>query len=401
MKGVINTLVTRYKNVLLPLYLCYKRLVCFYWDIEKKFIKFEISNPYLNCWLICDREFYADDNGEHLYRFIQQNHPEIKAYFLLNKNSRDWPRLTGYGFDLIAFGSKEHKEALKYCSKLVSSQADNHIVNCFGEHTDWRKKFVFLQHGVTMNDLSSWLSTKNISLLITSTRSEYNYFVSQAKRYNLSPNSIKLLGMPRHDYLLKLSKKKKVILIAPTWRKYLGYLEDEQLLSDKFLVHWREFFNSQELECLSKTYGYDVVFYPHPLLRTYIKFLNVPSYIKLNDCVTCSIQNLLATAAILITDYSSLSFEMGLLIKPVLYYQFDYKETFMSGSHTMKVGYFSYIRDGFGDVAITQDHLFMCLQKWLEKDCLVQGKLYERMLNSFEFRDQKNCQRVFDAILRL
>ena len=37
------------------------------------------------------------------------------------------------------------------------------------------KDYVFLQHGITKDDLSSWLNTKkNMSLFVTATQDEYN-----------------------------------------------------------------------------------------------------------------------------------------------------------------------------------------------------------------------------------
>ena len=48
---------------------------------------------------------------------------------------------------------------------------------------------------------------------------------------------------------------------------------------------------------------------------------------------TESIQNLFGRCAVLITDYSSVAFDMAYLNKALIYYQFD-KEAFFSGTHT-------------------------------------------------------------------
>lgn len=52
-----------------------------------------------------DRDNQADDNAEHLYRYVMSNRPDIDAYFVLNSDSHDWERLSNEGFKMLAFGS--------------------------------------------------------------------------------------------------------------------------------------------------------------------------------------------------------------------------------------------------------------------------------------------------------
>ena len=56
-----------------------------------------------------DRETKADDNAEHLYRYIMKNHPSQVCYFALNKSSSDWNRLAQEGFKLVEFGTNDFK----------------------------------------------------------------------------------------------------------------------------------------------------------------------------------------------------------------------------------------------------------------------------------------------------
>ncbi|BEJ86316.1 hypothetical protein B10525_14490 [Campylobacter jejuni] len=37
--------------------------------------------------------FRADDNAEHLYRYVMKNYPEKNIAFVLRKNSHDYKRL--------------------------------------------------------------------------------------------------------------------------------------------------------------------------------------------------------------------------------------------------------------------------------------------------------------------
>lgn len=103
----------------------------------------------------------------------------------------------------------------------------------------------------------------------------------------------------------------------------------------------------------------------------------------------------------MITDFSSVAFEMAYLRRPVIYYQFDENEFFAGNSAHMQRGYFDYRRDGFGPVVADQKSLFSALELILQQNA-VPEKVYEtRMKQAFEYRDTNNCQRAFEAICDL
>ena len=81
---------------------------------------FTPSEKYLSdgSWLLMDRETKADDNAEHFYRYMMQNHPEQTCYFVLNKTAPDWNRLEQEGFKLVEFGGSEYKRRLRKAEKL-------------------------------------------------------------------------------------------------------------------------------------------------------------------------------------------------------------------------------------------------------------------------------------------
>ncbi|EAK5535750.1 glycosyltransferase, partial [Campylobacter lari] len=94
-------------------------------DIRKEFQK---RLPKSNIWLLMDRDYEADDNAEHLYRYIMQNHPEQEIIFALRKESSDWKRLEKERFNLIEFGSFEFERIIKKASKVISSHSDEYLM---------------------------------------------------------------------------------------------------------------------------------------------------------------------------------------------------------------------------------------------------------------------------------
>ncbi|EAL5848717.1 capsular biosynthesis protein, partial [Campylobacter coli] len=190
-------------------------------DVKNIRKEFQKRLPKSNIWLLMDKDYEADDNAEHLYRYIMQNHPEREIVFALRKESLDWERLEKEGFNLVEFGSFEFERIIKKASKVISSHADEYLIR----YITPRQQFIFLQHGVIKDDLSRWLNSKKINLFITSTRAEYDSIANNYNRYKFGKKEVLLTGLARHDVLLKNNKSDtKQILIMPTWRHYLSGL---------------------------------------------------------------------------------------------------------------------------------------------------------------------------------
>lgn len=364
-------------------------------------------------WLLMDRETKADDNAEHFYRYMMKNHPEQTCYFALNKTAPDWNRLKQEGFKLVEFGSKEFEKRLRQAEKIVSSHLEKHINNYFDDLYEYSKKFVFLQHGVTKDNLSAWINTKkNLHCFVTATEPEYQSIKADFGPYKLTAKEVVLTGFPRYDnLLLKNQPDSKKILIMPTWRSYIvgqniGIGSNTRTLNDAFMQtefaqQWHAFLHSSELKALTEKYGYEVIFAPHPNIEPYLAIFDVPKYIKIWSGLheTESIQNLFGRCSVLITDYSSVAFDMAYLNKAIVYFQFD-KESFFSGSHTYQKGYFSYEDDGFGPVTLTKEETLSELST-IMKDGRARPEYLQRIEETFPFQQGGNCERIYQAIIDL
>lgn len=364
-------------------------------------------------WLFMDKVTQGDDNAEHLYRYLMQNHPEKKCYFALSKSSADWDRLNKEGFKLLEFGTERFEYHLCKASKVISSYFDEYISDYFKDRYEYSKKFVFLQHGVIHTDLSKWLNDKpNMLCFITTTKDEYQAIISDDSHYQVGSKEVVLTGLPRHDQLLTNNKlDSNIILIMPTWRasvvgEIIGNSNvraiNEQFMETEYAQHWHNLLHSETLAKLANKHNYQVIFAPHANVEPYIDKFNVPSYIGTwqASITNNTMQQLFQESKLMITDYSSVAFEMGLLGKNVLYYQFD-KEDFFSGKHTVQRGYFSYENDGFGPVVTEEKTLLTELEKILENNGEPSEPYITRMQETFAYRDTNNCKRVYEAIMDL
>ena len=378
--------------------------------IETVFTSFkQKSTVKSNAWILMDRDNQADDNAEHLYRYISENHPEQDIYFALKKTSSDWKRLEQDGFNLLEFGSSAFESKLKDCAKIISSHVDGYITHYFKDNSLLDKDYVFLQHGIIKDDLSGWLNTKKIACFVTATNPEYHSIVDNTTAYKFGKKEVKLTGLPRYDRLLTNNNtKSKQILIMPTWRNsivgtYISGTErtrNPDFMKTNYAKHWHSFMNHAILKELNDQ-GYQIVFAPHPSIQEYMDEFTVPNFIKIYSYSEGNIQSVFQNTSILITDYSSVAFDVAYLNKAILYYQFDYDEVFSSGNHTYQKGYFDYNRDGFGAVAYNETELLAALKDLVDNQAKVPDLYQKRIDKTFQFRDSNNCERVYQAILDL
>ena len=98
----------------------------------------------------------------------------------------------------------------------------------------------------------------------------------------------------------------------------------------------------------------------------------------------------------LISDYSSVTFDFAYLKKPVIYTQFDKEEFYKS--HIYDEGYFNDKRDGFGPVCNKYEDTVTTIIDMLKNDCKLDKKYESRIKKFFKYDDHNNCKRVYEAI---
>jgi glycosyltransferase involved in cell wall biosynthesis len=362
----------------------------------------DILSAYDGCWLLMDRAEKADDNAEHLYRHLMKTGQASGKYFVLNRNSADWQRLADDGFQLLEYGSRAHVLALVNARFLISSHVNRYVfrpalLQPIGDLVHYR--FVFLNHGVILSDASRWLNAKNMDLFVTASATEHESIVSYASNYKFSAAEVKLTGLPRHDSLLAGPQSADTILIMPTWRHYLDGNDNVPFAESDFARAWRSLLRAPALRDVARRSGKRLVFCPHPKMAAALESFGVGDHI---ECVdprrNHSYQALFRAAAVLVTDYSSVTCEMAYLDRPSVYYQFDNRE-FFSGAHTFSKGYFDYRASGFGPVSETEDELLRHLERTLSGH---EDPVYaERRRQMFAYRDGRCCERVLEAIAEL
>jgi glycosyltransferase involved in cell wall biosynthesis/CDP-glycerol glycerophosphotransferase (TagB/SpsB family) len=375
-------------------------------------------NRYSDAWVLVDRQEQAKDNAEHLYRYLKAKRPNVNAWFVLDRDSEDWNRLAREGFRLVPYGSWRWRALLLNARHVLSSHVNAYVTNPLPRRLyggpGWR--FTFLQHGVTKDDISRWLNPKRIHLVATVTDAETASFTADGTPYFFTGREIKQTGFPRHDSLLSLAKRLSPeqvdqILIMPTWRRSLTDLLPETMSpeeraeafrSSDYGRHWLAVLQSPELEQIARRTGRRLVLlpHPHPGMADYLMSAGLPSYIEVLSWKRLDVQDVLARSAMLITDYTSVAFDMAILGRPVAYYQFD-RDQFFSSGHLFRRGYFDYDRDGFGPVARSHEVLITALEKLAADDFVPSDAVAGRIEHTLGERDGNACYRVFKAVSQL
>ncbi|HMQ95629.1 MAG TPA: CDP-glycerol glycerophosphotransferase family protein [Candidatus Saccharibacteria bacterium] len=364
-----------------------------------------------NIWIISDRVNAASDNGEALFRYISslEDTKGVRAYYAIKKSSSDYTRIQQYG-RVLDRDSLRYKLMFLLADKIVSSHADDFIINAFTYRINdfidiCNFDFVFLQHGITKDDISRWLNrySKNIKLFVAAAKPEYESLLEQ--NYGYSPNEVKLTGFPRYD--LRENHPANKLVITPTWRHGIVVEADQKtglrpynprFVESEYYQFYQRLINDDRLIKALRDHGMTAEFYPHPNLAPQIKDFLPGESIRIVD-IPYDYTIAFSQGDIMLTDFSSVAFDFAYLRKPVVYAQFD-RKTFFQG-HLYDQGYFSYEDDGFGPVLYNYEDTIAALIALIDAREPLNQKYGKRIDKFFNFSDKNNSQRVFDAIVAM
>ncbi|RAP52093.1 MAG: hypothetical protein BZ137_09240 [Methanosphaera sp. rholeuAM130] len=351
--------------------------------------------------IFMDRPESGDDNAAHLFKYANTIDDQMIKYYALKDDGKCFDELSQSG-KVLKYKSFKHKLMYLYADKIISSHPYQTVINPFFEYDKITNMFYnglitskiyFLQHGVTLGNISGWLSKfdKDLSLITTVSQEEHDSYLVEG--YNYDEDIIQILGFPRYDNLK--NNPKKQILIIPTWRKYLKGNKNF-FLNSEYYANLEKLLNNTELIELSKKYGYKIVFKAHPELYRYITdderyldLLNINEDIYVSEDE--SYQQLFEESSIMITDYSSVFFDFAYLKKALIYYQPE-------DDYHYEDSYFDFESMGFGDVIHEENCLIEKVEYYINNNCKSEEKYRKRVNRFFKYTDKNNCKRVYDWI---
>jgi CDP-glycerol glycerophosphotransferase (TagB/SpsB family) len=346
-----------------------------------------------NVWIIGEnRGDSLYDNGYFFYRFCRRFHQDEKIYFLIKRDSPIFLELSGQDNNVVPYGSLRHA--------LLFSCADV----CFYTHTytdvmyrrifeimRGKKKLVFLHHGVLgfkkFNDF--YQEMRNVmDIFVVGNRLEWEILATQV---GISSNKLQLTGYPRYDYLEnRVMDFPKQIVYIPTYRDWVT----DSFCDSEFYREVSAFLNNGKLnEILTK---HDAVLnvYFHKYMQSLVNENDFKGErVKLLKLGESSPSMLISTNSLMITDYSSVSWDFFYLGKPVLFYRFDMAEYLKS-----RDSYIPLDKECIGEIVFNQDELLKRIEEYCDTGFVMKPRFENYRQSVLPALDGRNCARVYDAV---
>ncbi|MGN7312578.1 CDP-glycerol glycerophosphotransferase family protein [Alkalicoccobacillus gibsonii] len=359
-----------------------------------------------NIWLIHEKySETAQDNGYYFFSYMYNNHYNKKVYYVIKKGTKDESNLNEFKDRTVYFMSFKHLVLLISSKIIISSEAKVHGYAwrvTQGVIRDYlnSKKFVFLQHGVLglkKVDNTFDFNTQNSAELFVASSNYEKQIIK--KHFGYKDDHVIVTGLPRWDVLEdkshQLENEKKEILMMPTWRNWLDEVEEEEFVKSDYYSAYNTLLNSNSLhECLKKN-SLLLNFYVHPKFMPYVtNFTKNNDNIKIIEFGEVKVNELLMRSSLLITDYSSVSWEMYYQKKPVLFYHFDLAQYIKYQGSYMDMN-----QELFGDTVFDNDSLINSINYYSKVHFKEDQKYVSQRNQFFQYMDNKNSERIYKEIL--
>jgi glycosyltransferase involved in cell wall biosynthesis len=367
-------------------------------------------------WILCDRLGAAGGNAEALFRALRTD-PDVNAWFVLEQTSADWPRLRAVAGDrLVPYGSRRWKLLIAHARWALISHRERDLLETpellgylHGRHV----QVGLLGDGVIADDGSRLLRPGNVDLFITATPWETEAILADGTPSGLTVREVERTGLPRIARLTELvasAPPPDLLLVAPDSRDWLTVPVDLEhgrvdrrarpgLAATEYARRWRSFLASPELVSAAADAGLRLAFLPHPDVAMELGAEWIPDGVELLPAVGADVQAQLARAALLVTDYRSLAFDIAAAGRPVVHYQFDANERGIGALRGRPVS-FDYERDALGPVATDEAAVLALVRGALVTGPRLISPYAERARAAFPARDSDPVTLILGAVRR-
>lgn len=347
----------------------------------------------------------AQDNGYYYFKYCMDNDMEEKMdrsiYYVMDKNSPDMDKLAPYKKNVVKFMSIRYIVYLLASKLLISTDTRTHAYawrkknSIIFQYMD-SKKLVFLQHGVTALKKVDFLYGKgrNGACRLFVVTSDYEREIVK-EHFGYKENEIAVTGFARWDVLQDKSEGSNEILLMPTWRNWLEEVGDDIFKESDYYQNYMKLLTSERLKKLLEENDLKMNFYLHPKFRDYIQDFKIDSdRIGLIPFGEEPLNELMMKCRLLITDYSSVCWDVYYQGKPVIFYQFD-----LDDYYQFHGSYLNMRKDLFGPQIEELDKLFEELEKAVKGGFCLEPQYAELRQSYYKYIDDQNSKRICEAII--
>lgn len=362
----------------------------------------------------CSYPDYSD-NSKALFEYIRKNYVDKFELVWIAEDETMVRRLNELGISTF------RKNSIRGILNIITSK---YLVTTHNECISIKSKnqiYISLWHGMPLKNMAFMEAKGNIkgnTLKRQEKESKkIDFLISTSKIMKLAmsscffidPRKVITLGQPRNDYLFKKENKlkylfgdvnlkeyKKIILYAPTFKSGKG--RTDGISSNNKLIDLKNYDEDELIRFLKKE-NYLLVLKLHPFEEKNLKHIE-SKYIKIlknNEMKIklISLNEILNSIDLLITDYSSIYFDYLILNKPILFIDTDIEQ------YSKKRGFLldknEFWRPG---PIIKESKSFMVEVNRLLKDesyYRQERQLINSMINVYN--DENSSERIFNRII--
>ena len=369
---------------------------------------FAILHPYWKrkkMWLVYEKFCsMAQDNGYYFFKYCMEELPQNereKIFYILDENSTDWDKVKKYEKQVIPFMSFKHILYTMVAKMYIASDSKKHLYiwrakpNFVSQRIS-KHKILFLQHGVTalkkVDGIFGKKGSSPMTYFTTTSEFEQNIVVENFKYKKVNAP---ILGFTRWDVLENTATDtEKIILAMPTWRSWLEEKSADDFVKSDYYHNYMKLLSSNYLAEILKKNNVKLIFYIHPKFRDYIGEFNVSGeHIELIPFGSEPLNEIIKKCHMLITDYSSVCWDVYYLGKPVLFYQFDYD--MYEQAHG---SYLDMEQELFGKRYTKYEDLLLGIEKQIKNNFTEEQKYKDLRNHYFAYIDNENSKRTYQYI---
>lgn len=353
-------------------------------------------------WVVFEKNAQGGhDNGFHFFKYLYENHPEIQSFYVIEKESPDYQNLIEMSDRVLPYMSRLYFETLAISDLLIASDTRYHVYNTNRRNSLMGqiladKPLVYLQHGVNgLKQVPAFHKNRGLlNFLMVPDEYEKNMVVNQ---WGYSVEEVAVTGLARWDsYFDKTAEVPfKQIFVMPTWRKWMDGMTADRFVKTPFYKEYNSFLNSNRLKKVLLERNVRIAFFLHPYFKDYVHLFNVDdTIIDQYGYLDVDMGEEIMRSSMMISDYSSVLWDMYYLKKPVVFYQFDQAE-YLETEKT----YMNYETELFGDVAFNADEVIDEIIGYAGRDFAEKPRYRDMRQKYFTYMDQRNSERIYKAIV--
>lgn len=370
-----------------------------------------ITRPFMRGrhWIYYDRVVRGGDNGEYAYTYAASRTGDgISKHYVLSAEAPDAARFRAEGKRFLAHKTLKHRLLFLNAELVFATHLKPVTRNGFSWNEEYFRdlfsyRVVYLNHGLVLDRLDYVLNkhAENADRMCVVSGLERRALSDPT--YGFAPEEIVETGFARYDGLI--SRPKRQLLLAPTWRYYLNRPQKDDTLQERndefresaYFKVFNGLINNARLVAAAEETGYDIVYLLHPNTSSQIDDFSAssPRVKLLAPSENVSYEQVLTESALMITDYSGVQFDFAHMNKPVVYYHHP------SIPPHYQADTFSYEEHGFGEITCDEEHLVDLLIDYMRSDCALREEYRDRIEAFFTHHDLENGRRVYDVGVEL